>query len=635
MDALLEKSLEHALTRLSACESRCHRILEESIFGFLFLDPDGTVLFANQAAASVLGVRREDLPGETFQELVDGSLEGKVSLPGLDGKTVDLRFGVIPSEWNGTPAFFVMLQDLTEQMQLVRDREQAVRELTESEARFRWLFDSNLIAIFYWDTKGRITEANQAFCDLLGYTREECRAEILTWDEVTAPVSRGRDRQARQEIAEKGYCPPYEKLFISPKTGQTIPALIMGGMLSGSQTEGVAYAIDLTELKRAEEALRKSERTLKLALEATALGTFEFHPDSGEIRWSDLAKMHYGIPLDGAGSFELFISRVHPEDRDRVSYLVERALKPEGDGSFTAVYRILVEGEERNISARGRRYVDEPGGMVRLVGTCQDVTDLVRGERYLQEETAQRLKAMEELSRQERLLIDQSRLAAMGEMLGNISHQWRQPLNTLALLIQELPLFYEQGLFSKGLLDKSVSRARQVIHHMSQTIDGFRTFIRPGGEVTPFRAADVVVRTASLVESAFQELRGKLEVTTDPEVVIEGCPNEYSQVVLNILANARDALVERRVAQPRIVIRLFQEQGRGVLTIADNAGGIASDLLGRVFDPYFTTKGPEKGTGIGLFMSKTIIEKHMNGTLSARNVGEGAEFRIEIEMVRG
>ena len=116
----------------------------------------------------------------------------------------------------------------------------------------------------------------------------------------------------------------------------------------------------------------------------------------------------------------------------------------------------------------------------------------------------------------------------------------------------------------------------------------------------------------------------------DQEIVIFGCPNEYSQVVLNILVNAKDAIMERRIARPKLAVRLFRENGKAVLTIADNAGGIVPEIMDKIFDPYFTTKEPDKGTGIGLFMSKTIIEKNMNGMLSVRNTADGAEFRIEV-----
>jgi signal transduction histidine kinase len=111
---------------------------------------------------------------------------------------------------------------------------------------------------------------------------------------------------------------------------------------------------------------------------------------------------------------------------------------------------------------------------------------------------------------------------------------------------------------------------------------------------------------------------------------VAGYPNEFAQVLLNILSNARDAFVERKIAHPEIAIRVFNKKNKTVVTITDNAGGISEDIMDKIFEPYFTTKELGKGTGVGLYMSKTIIEKHMDGKLSARNVPDGAEFRLEV-----
>ncbi|KAF0214654.1 MAG: multi-sensor signal transduction histidine [Geobacteraceae bacterium] len=251
-------------------------------------------------------------------------------------------------------------------------------------------------------------------------------------------------------------------------------------------------------------------------------------------------------------------------------------------------------------------------------------------ERALQAETAERLRTMEELREKDRMLLQQSRQAAMGEMIGNIAHQWRQPLNTLGLTIQEVLMMYELGEFSREYLEARVNTAKEIIFHMSQTIDDFRNFFRPDKEKVPFKVNRVVAKTLSLIEGSFNSLQIRIEVDATGDPVINGYPNEYAQVLLNILINARDALLERRIDNPKVVILMSEENDKAVVTVTDNAGGIHEDIMYKIFDPYFTTKGPDKGTGVGLFMSKTIIEKNMNGALIARNTGEGAEFRIEV-----
>jgi C4-dicarboxylate-specific signal transduction histidine kinase len=134
----------------------------------------------------------------------------------------------------------------------------------------------------------------------------------------------------------------------------------------------------------------------------------------------------------------------------------------------------------------------------------------------------------------------------------------------------------------------------------------------------------------SLIEDSFKNEHIRIKFIEKSEPVVVGYRNEYAQVILNILNNARDVFKERNIKDPKVSITIFSEGGRAVVTIADNAGGIPEEIMGKIFDPYFTTKGPQAGTGVGLFMSKTIIESNMCGRLTVRNHGNGAEFKIEV-----
>ena len=245
-----------------------------------------------------------------------------------------------------------------------------------------------------------------------------------------------------------------------------------------------------------------------------------------------------------------------------------------------------------------------------------------------------RKKTEDELSRSEALLrealIHQSRMAAVGEMIGNIAHQWRQPLNMLGLLVQTIDYDYKTGNLNQVEMDDFINKAMEQIQHMSSTVDDFRNFFSPDKKKIRFTVQDEVRRTLSLLEETFNAERIQVSTETGENQEVEGYPNEFCQVLLNIISNARDALKERKPPEPRIQIRIGREGHQVVILIADNAGGIPEEIIGKVFDPYFTTKGPDAGTGVGLFMSKTIIEKSMGGSLTVRNGVEGAEFRIVI-----
>ena len=248
----------------------------------------------------------------------------------------------------------------------------------------------------------------------------------------------------------------------------------------------------------------------------------------------------------------------------------------------------------------------------------------------LQEETANRIRVMEELRQRDHLLIHQSRMAAMGEMLGNVAHQWRQPLNVLGLKVQEIGLSYKFGQFSKELLDANIAKAMEILRHMSATIDDFRSFSTPDRQKVPFKVNEVIERTISLVGDNLRDQGIALETSSADDPKIDGYPNEYAQVLVNILMNSRDAFQQRQISEPRITLRCWTENGRAEVAISDNAGGIDESIIDKVFDAYFTTKELGKGTGIGLFMSKKIIETNMGGRLTVRNTGNGVEFRITV-----
>jgi len=256
--------------------------------------------------------------------------------------------------------------------------------------------------------------------------------------------------------------------------------------------------------------------------------------------------------------------------------------------------------------------------------------ELQRTYQQVTEITEARIRAMEELREKERMMIQQSRMAAMGEMLGNIAHHWRQPLNVVGLAIQDLGLSYQTGALTKELLDSRIDKAMNVVLHLSKTIDHFTTFTAPDKGKSLFKVDQLVSKTISLVEESFREQRIAIYVSTRDAPQINGYPNEYAQVLLNIMMNARDAFLERGIIDGRITVCSWEENGRAVVTVTDNAGGIEPGIFSKIFDPYFTTKELGKGSGVGLFMSKTIIEKNMGGRLSARNTDDGVELKIEV-----
>ncbi|QWV91703.1 PAS domain-containing protein [Geomonas oryzisoli] len=314
----------------------------------------------------------------------------------------------------------------------------------------------------------------------------------------------------------------------------------------------------------------------------------------------------------------------------------------------------LVEGKPRTYLTTKAPHLDANGEVIGVLGISHDITERKLAEEELQKskdlleervkerttelrkalqvlktETEERLRAVEELRRREQMLMQQNRLAAMGEMLVNISHQWRQPLNVLAAILQTMAISHERGTLSGEILHKNVNRSVELIEHMSKTINDFSFYLTPDKTTSTFDVSEVVTKTIAMVGETMHDVQVEVQCPEE-EVTATGYRNEYAQALLNILFNARDALRDRATPDPKVTIRVSGEGGKSVLTITDNAGGIPEEIMDKIFEPYFSTKGPDKGTGIGLFMSKTIIEQSMGGKLTARNREGGAEFTIEV-----
>lgn len=240
-------------------------------------------------------------------------------------------------------------------------------------------------------------------------------------------------------------------------------------------------------------------------------------------------------------------------------------------------------------------------------------------------------RVQEELQRnreKDAMLIQQSRLAAMGEMISNISHQWRQPLNELGIMIQMLRVDFGDSQLDETRINEFSSTCMEIIQHMSQTINTFRDFFKKDKPSTVFDVPTAITKAVDLVQASFRSVGIRLNLELEPDCLIQGHANEFSQVILNLFNNARDVLVERSIVVPEIAVVVRRENGQIVVAVEDNAGGIPADIVEKIFDPYFTTKHKSQGVGLGLYMSKIIIEGKMGGRIEASNTSDGARFQL-------
>jgi signal transduction histidine kinase len=231
-------------------------------------------------------------------------------------------------------------------------------------------------------------------------------------------------------------------------------------------------------------------------------------------------------------------------------------------------------------------------------------------------------------ARQDLLLLNQNKLASMGEMIGNIAHQWKQPLAQLSFILVNIELNSSRGKLSESKLQEKITEANAQIAFMSNTIDDFRNFFSSGKPQEKYVIKDVITLMEQLLSATLEKNRIKLKIDIKDNFSLVGYRNEIIQAFVNIINNAKDALIERKIENPQILIKVFLKDSDKIVTIEDNAGGIDITPKEKIFEPYFTTKFSDSGTGIGLYMTKMIIEKNNNGTISVKNLHNGAIFTI-------
>jgi len=298
-----------------------------------------------------------------------------------------------------------------------------------------------------------------------------------------------------------------------------------------------------------------------------------------------------------------YLSCIHDDDLPRVMAEVESATASGKDSFKHQIYRVITkDGNIKWVKDR-TVIIKDNDDITYFLGNINDITEeKIRDEMYA----------------------EHSKLASMGEMIGSIAHQWRQPLNELGINIQKLKYNNKADEIDELFIEEFIQENKNIIKFMSNTIDDFRNFFRLDKIKENFSVKMAITDTLSIQSAQLSDYKISIELDGD-DFDIVGYKGEFQQVILNIINNAKDEFIEKEVLNRAIKIKLFNKK----ITIEDNAGGIDEQIIHRIFEPYFTTKQQGKGTGIGLYMSKMIIEENMQGTLKIFNKDTGAQFKIE------
>ena len=237
---------------------------------------------------------------------------------------------------------------------------------------------------------------------------------------------------------------------------------------------------------------------------------------------------------------------------------------------------------------------------------------------------------IEKNKQKDAMLFTQSKQAQMGEMLSMIAHQWRQPLNVISTSAININIKQQLGILSDEDIKKHTETVEFQTQNMSKTIDSFMNFFKPENEKSNFCLYDLIEEMSYIINAQLKQKGIELELVGE-KIEIQSYRNELTQVLLNLVSNAKDAFEEKNIENKKITISVEKRENKIEIKVKDNAGGIDEKYLDRIFNPYFTTKEQGKGTGIGLYMSRRIVREVLNGEIYASNIGDGAEFKIVFE----
>ncbi|WP_207561951.1 PAS domain-containing sensor histidine kinase [Sulfurimonas aquatica] len=266
------------------------------------------------------------------------------------------------------------------------------------------------------------------------------------------------------------------------------------------------------------------------------------------------------------------------------------------------------------------------GKIKKFIAMRQDITELIHLNETLENRIFDELKKNAEKSE---YLLRQSRLAQMGEMISMIAHQWRQPLTSISSISATLSLDILLDAYNKEFFQERIESIAAITQHLSSTIDDFRNFYKSNKKATTTTIQDIVEGCLKIIGKTLEGKSICIEhLNLETPIKITTYENELKQVIINILKNAEDVFSEKNQQDAKIWISCENRGDHAVLGIEDNAGGIPEDILPKIFDPYFSTKHEKDGTGLGLYMSKTIIEEHCKGKISVHNTDRGAKFII-------
>jgi PAS domain S-box-containing protein len=519
-----------------------------------------------------------------------------------------------------TPARIAVLKVLASQAAISLESTRLYGDLEERETKIRRLVDANILGIFFCRSSkfnGEITEANEAFLNMLQYDREDLASGRLRWTDLTPAEWRDRDKLAEAELMANGSVQPFEKEYFR-KDGSRVPVLAGGARFKEGGNDGVAFALDLSEQKRAEEALRRSESYLAQAQRLAHIGSWAFEVPARELVYlSDEWYRLFGFdPKDGIPNWEERVQRIYPEDRAGNEAAIKRAI--DDKSNFDLEFRILFPNSTvRHIRSVGHPVLDPSGQVTQFVGVAIDVT----ASKQAQEERERLVRVQAELAHM-------NRVSTLGELTASLAHEIKQPIGAavtnaeacVRLIDRDQPDIQEAREAALEMV-KDARRAADII-------DRVRSLYQKGSSELDAVDANEIIREM-VVMLRNDANRHSVAIHTDltaglPKVMADRV--QLQQALMNLMLNGLEAMQE--TGGELSVKSQLVDDGKLLISVADTGVGLPTDDLNKIFDAFFTTK--PQGTGLGLAITRSIVKSHGGRIWATANSGRGATFHFTL-----
>jgi len=591
------------------------------------IDTEGYITYINQAIETLLGYRPEEIIGtkipphipleehETFKKI--SYYLRKVAPRSFEGIIHPRRHKdgrIFLFEMKGAPFYdhdgnLLGYRGVSRKVSQPQSPEKVITDRLLSEhILLESIINTLPIRIFWKDRYFRYIGANRLFLQDLGVNQLK---EIIGKDDFTLLKSENAEqfRKGDLKTLHTGQAIHAKEELLYTHTGKKMWVSLYKTPLKDQTGEifGILGAyIDITQLKQQEIELKEQTYHLKEAQRMAKMGCWDFNILQKRLQWCAETYRIFGYPPSNQTiPFETFLNHLIPGDRKKLLQTIEETLRKR-ELTFNQTYTIVKkDGTKAILHTHARVIYDAENQPIWMRGMVQDMTESYRLQK--ENETKQRL------------LMHQTRLAQMGQLLNNIAHQWKQPLAELNALLLDMDTDFRHGTLQQERFHKYFEQFETITAFMGNTIESFQAYMTPSQNLELIDPTKILDEALLLLRSRIHKMDVDISVQQHHTLQIIGTQQDMLHIFLVLLNNALDAFELRSTVNPMIKIS-FQSSGddnreQCIILFEDNAGGIAPDIATQIFTPYFTTKFKEKGRGIGLYMAKMIVENRMQGSL--------------------